>query len=191
MALLTAREAAKYLHVSLFTLGRIEKDRLLVPFRTPGGHRRYNLEMLNEYLERTRSQPTEPEGRVLIVDDGDQLLHILGRAFPSCTFDCARDELQVGMKVAEYKPDLVLVNTSMRALDGRVLCRRLDRRGQALKVLPFDGFGEAGRGTPANAIDLADLHPLQDRIASLLRLGVSTTGSPSRVSEATLQMEEL
>jgi excisionase family DNA binding protein len=54
MALLTAREASEYLRVSLFTLSRIEKGGLLVPFRTPGGHRRYSLEMLNEYLERTR-----------------------------------------------------------------------------------------------------------------------------------------
>lgn len=56
MTLLTAREAAKYLRISLFTLGKIEKQGGLVPFRTPGGHRRYSLAMLNEYLERSRRQ---------------------------------------------------------------------------------------------------------------------------------------
>ena len=190
MALLTAREAAEYLHVSLFTLGRIEKDRLLVPFRTPGGHRRYSLEMLNEYLERTRFQLEEPEGRVLIVDDGDELAHILGMAFPSCSFACARDELQIGMKVAEYKPDLVLVNTSMKALDGRALCRRLDGPTQAIKILPFAGSAEARRGTAANTIDSADLGPLQERIASILGLDLSTATSPPRLPESALQMGE-
>jgi DNA-binding transcriptional MerR regulator len=48
--LLSARGAATYLGISLSTLNRIEKQGLLVPFRTPGGHRRYDLHMLNEYL---------------------------------------------------------------------------------------------------------------------------------------------
>ena len=52
--LLSARGAATYLGISLSTLHRIEKQGLLVPFRTPGGHRRYDLQMLNEYLEITR-----------------------------------------------------------------------------------------------------------------------------------------
>jgi excisionase family DNA binding protein len=48
---LKAREAAQYLRVSLFTLHKIERAGLLTPVRTPGGHRRYTLEMLNRYLE--------------------------------------------------------------------------------------------------------------------------------------------
>jgi len=50
MQLLTAREAAGYLRVSLSTLYRMEHHGLLVPLRTPGGHRRYTLKMLNECL---------------------------------------------------------------------------------------------------------------------------------------------
>ncbi|MBN1148945.1 MAG: helix-turn-helix domain-containing protein [Anaerolineales bacterium] len=48
--LLTAREAAEYLRVSLSTLNRMERRGRLQPLRTPGGHRRYTLEMLNECL---------------------------------------------------------------------------------------------------------------------------------------------
>ena len=48
--LFTAREAAEYLRVSLSTLNRMERRGLLNPLRTPGGHRRYTLEMLNESL---------------------------------------------------------------------------------------------------------------------------------------------
>jgi len=48
--LLTAREAASYLRVSLSTLNRMERAGLLRPLRTPGGHRRYTLAMLNECL---------------------------------------------------------------------------------------------------------------------------------------------
>jgi excisionase family DNA binding protein len=55
--LLTAKEAAAYLRVSLFTLSRIEREGNLVPFRTPGSHRRYSIGMLNEYLEHSRKRP--------------------------------------------------------------------------------------------------------------------------------------
>jgi excisionase family DNA binding protein len=57
--LFTAKEAVAYLGISLSTLNRIEKEGRLVPFRTPGGHRRYDQEMLDEYLESTRLQPVE------------------------------------------------------------------------------------------------------------------------------------
>ena len=54
-SLMTAREAAEYMRISLFTLSKIEKHGDLIPFRTPGGHRRYSIDMLHEYLERSRA----------------------------------------------------------------------------------------------------------------------------------------
>ena len=56
--LLTAKEAAAYLRISLFTLRKIEQQGLLIPYRTPGGHRRYSVDMLNEYLEKSRIPPS-------------------------------------------------------------------------------------------------------------------------------------
>ena len=54
--LLTAKEAAAYFRISLFTLRKIEQQGLVVPYRTPGGHRRYSIDMLNEYLENSRAR---------------------------------------------------------------------------------------------------------------------------------------
>ena len=53
--LLAAKEASKYLGISLSTLRKIERAGLLVPFRTPGGHRRYDRKMLDEYLQKSRN----------------------------------------------------------------------------------------------------------------------------------------
>ena len=65
---LTAGEAAEYLRVSRFTLRKMEIEGSLIPFRTPGGHRRHSLRMLNEYLEDSRissqSQESESESEV-------------------------------------------------------------------------------------------------------------------------------
>jgi excisionase family DNA binding protein len=61
MTILTAKEAAEYLRVSLYTLKRMESEGGLSPFRTPGGHRRYSLKMLDEYLEKSRQYPHRRE----------------------------------------------------------------------------------------------------------------------------------
>jgi excisionase family DNA binding protein len=65
MTILTAKEAADYLRISLYTLRRMESDGSLIPYRTPGGHRRYSLRILNEYLENSRisSPRREYEGK--------------------------------------------------------------------------------------------------------------------------------
>jgi len=52
--LLTAKQAAAYLGISLYTLKKIEYTGYLKPYRTPGGHRRYSQQMLDEYLEESR-----------------------------------------------------------------------------------------------------------------------------------------
>jgi excisionase family DNA binding protein len=58
LKLLTAREAAHYLRVSLSTLNRIERRGMLNPLRIPGGHRRYTVVMLNECLQRGEPENT-------------------------------------------------------------------------------------------------------------------------------------
>jgi len=50
LMLLNAREAAAYLRVSLSTLNRMEKKGTLRSLKTPGGHRRYTIPMLNSCL---------------------------------------------------------------------------------------------------------------------------------------------
>jgi len=53
-SLMNAKEAAKYMRVSVFTLDKMEREGKLTPFRTPGGHRRYSVSMLNKHLHGTR-----------------------------------------------------------------------------------------------------------------------------------------
>lgn len=172
MTLLTAREAAQYLHISLFTLGRIEKQGLLVPFRTPGGHRRYSLEMLNEYLERSRVRLSGREKRILVVDEGKEMVDLLTRTFRAYRCSTASDALGVGMKLAEFKPDLVVVNTKMSGLDGLDLCRRLKRERERVKVLAYEAPRE-GEVHPSN------LDGLKKRIEHLL--GERSLGGSSNV----------
>ena len=51
---LSAKEAARYLRISLPTLWRIEKEGGLVPRRGKGGRRWYTLAQLQRYLDGSR-----------------------------------------------------------------------------------------------------------------------------------------
>lgn|GEM_PF-650700 len=51
---LRAPQAAEYLGVSLMTLTKMEKRGELIPFHTPGGHRRYSIELLEAYVRKNR-----------------------------------------------------------------------------------------------------------------------------------------
>jgi excisionase family DNA binding protein len=170
MGLLTAREAADYLHVSLFTLGRIEREGLLVPFRTPGGHRRYRQEMLDRYLEGSRSYRLNDEGRILVVDEGGELIGALTSALPDCLFTLAQDELHVGFKLAEFRPHLVLVNEAMRHTNAHELCRKLRAQSPSVKALPFHGFERDEKGAGSSAGDASLLDGLCTNIAAALGL---------------------
>ena len=59
---MTARQAAEYLGVSTVTLSKMGKGGELVPFRTPGGHRRYSLEILEEYVQSKRRSAATNRG---------------------------------------------------------------------------------------------------------------------------------
>jgi len=62
LILLTAKEAARYLRVSLSTLHRMERNGWITSFRTPGGHRRYTLQMLNACLARSTELTSRDDG---------------------------------------------------------------------------------------------------------------------------------
>jgi excisionase family DNA binding protein len=166
MVLLTSREAAEYLRVSLFTLGRMEKEGLLQPFRTPGGHRRYSHEMLDDYLESSRRQSGNHRRKILVVGAGEELTGALATALPTCLFQSAHDELEVGVKLAEFRPALVLVNRSNGYLDAQRLCQRITERSPNVTSLPFGGRRRQAQDLQSSKVDAVLLNELSARIAA-------------------------
>lgn len=166
--LLTAREAARYLHVSLFTLGKMEKGGLLSPFRTPGGHRRYSLQMLNDYLERSRLRGSCVAGmdkRVLLVDEPgriDSLIKALGEGYRIAS---ASDPFQMGLRLAEFEPRLVIINVATSQLEGPQLCQQVKREKGELKVLALGPGGEPPPGADAY---LSNPEGLREKVEGLL-----------------------
>lgn len=168
MALLKAREAAEYLNISLATLYRIERDGRLMPFRTCGGHRRYSLAMLNEYLERSRqrflsanpstkhtagvqgNQSPHSAVRILVVGDEPdtvgriiKALHEDGDVYE---FASARTSYEVGVQVVAFKPDLIVLCKVGSETDEVEICKKIksDPQTEHIKVVGIVESGENG-----------------------------------------------
>ena len=164
MSLLRAREAAKYLNVSLATLYRIEKEGKLTPFRTPGGHRRYSLAMLNEYLERSRQRSPSIKHaknvrgdklpgsvvRILVVDDEpdtvELIIKVLRQDSEVYEFASASTGYEVGVQVVAFKPTLIILGMVRPETDGCEVCEKIksDPETGHIKVVGIVGSGENG-----------------------------------------------
>jgi excisionase family DNA binding protein len=162
MSLLRAREAAEYLNVSLATLGRMEKEGELTPFRTPGGHRRYNLEMLNEYLERSRQQslPASPPPnalgdklpdsmvRILVMNDEPDTIELIIDALHENSdvyeFASASTDYEVGAQVAVFRPDLVVLGITGPEASSHEVCKKIKSNPETehIKVVGIVGSAE-------------------------------------------------
>jgi excisionase family DNA binding protein len=168
MSLLRAREAAKYLNISLATLYRIERKGKLAPFRTAGGHRRYSLAMLNEYLEmsRQRSLPARPSMqhpknvrrkdppagvvRVLVVDDEPDTVELIIKALCQDSevyeFASASTCYEVGVQVMAFKPALIVLGILRPETDVCEVCEKIksDPETGHIKIVGIVGSGENG-----------------------------------------------
>jgi excisionase family DNA binding protein len=169
VSLLKAREAAKYLNVSLATLDRMEKESKLTPFRTPGGHRRYSLAMLNEYLEGSRQLPLsvrpsmrqarnvqedklqDGKVRILVVDHEPETVELITRALREdrdvYEFASASNGYEVGVQVVAFKPDIIFLSIARPENDGFEVCKRIKGNPETehIKIVGIVGFAGGGK----------------------------------------------
>jgi len=143
MSLLKAREAANYLSISLTTLYRVEREGRLTPFRTPGGHRRYSLTMLSEYLERSRQRSLSARSsknihgdklsdsavRILVVDDEPDTVELIVKALREDSevyeFASASNGYEAGIQVMAFKPDLIVLGMAGPETDEFEVCKKI------------------------------------------------------------------
>jgi excisionase family DNA binding protein len=165
--LLTAREAADYLRVSLATLNRMDKEGELAPFRTPGGHRRYSLEMLNGYLERSRQRslsaslsitqqgknaPRDHRSdrgvRILVADSEPDTVQWIISALREdrdvYEFASASNGYEVGVQVVAFQPDLIVLSMAKPEIDSVEVCRKIkgDPQTGHIRIVGVVGFAE-------------------------------------------------
>lgn len=128
--------------------------------------------------------------RILVVDDDRAVRESLRRSltFNGYTVDLAVDGLNALEKVAESRPDAVVLDVMMPRLDGLEVCRRLRSAGDDLPILVLtarDSVSERVAGLDAGADDYLPkpfaLEELLARLRALLRRAVPDPDADSEV----------
>jgi CheY-like chemotaxis protein len=121
------------------------------------------------------------DSRVLVVDDNEQNLELIQAYLETlgCRIDTARNGLEALRRVAETRPDLILLDVMMPKMSGFEVCRKLkgDDRTRDIPVIMVTALNELGdieRGVECGTDDFlskpVNKLELLTRVKSLLRV---------------------
>ena len=143
--LMTPSEVAKRLGVSPIAVRSWVSKGWLRSRVTPGGHRRFlwvDVERL--VTEKRHAQAT---CRILVVDDDPQfrafLIDALNMLLPSAEIHEAVDGFQAGMLMAEFHPDLVMLDYTMPGMSGAAVCRMIKSGKSLARVVALTGYADS------------------------------------------------
>lgn len=140
-------EVADLLMVSPVTVRGWAARGLLGAEATPGGHRRFLRAEVERFLrEREAQAPRLRQLKLLIVDDDEMhrgfLVEMLTSLDAPVVVETAADGFEAGIKVAEFAPQVVLLDLMMPGMNGFDACRRIkaDPATQAIRVIAMTGY---------------------------------------------------
>jgi excisionase family DNA binding protein len=144
----TIPEAAEFCVVGRTTMWRWVKSGKVKATAGPGGHHRISTDDLHAFARQHGFAPVSGSSfagaRILIVDDDAAIRDILFQIFIKSGYlaTTAVDGFDAGVKVSEFKPEIILMDLMMPGMDGVETCRRIkdnpDTAG--IRVLIMTGF---------------------------------------------------
>jgi excisionase family DNA binding protein len=186
--LLTTGEIADYCQVSRVTVFQWIRKEQIPAFSTPGGHYRVKLSDFRRFLEQydmpvDRAFFNQDKERILVVDDNSQVADFIASALEGDDeeyrreLEKAADGFEAGLKIASFKPHLVVLDLMMPGLNGFKVCEQVksDPETRDIKVLVVTGYASdenISRALELGADDYLvkplDTQELQDRVRELL-----------------------
>lgn len=144
-------EVARMLGVSAMTVVRWIDKGLIPAFRTPGNHRRILRDDLKHFIRKmgfpVPSLLMGDRWKVLVVDDEEDVVEVLARAFESKNGKYevfkAQDGVTAMIEVGRVKPDVLLLDMVLPGIDGIEVCRRI----KANKYLTTNIVAISGKAT--------------------------------------------
>jgi excisionase family DNA binding protein len=141
---LTLGQAATYLGVAQSTIRKWSDGGRLPAFYTPGGHRRFRRNDLDEFLSGSRGASADGGGaRILVVDDDERLREYLRVNLEMDGFSVREaGSADEGLAALEEEvPDLILLDVMMPQMDGFEMLRRVQERHGvgSIPVIMFSG----------------------------------------------------
>jgi excisionase family DNA binding protein len=181
---LAPSEVAELLMVNPVTVRQWAARGLLRSLTTPGGHRRFLLKDVEDFM---RSRGTTPvprnsgrPDRVLVINDDPQtcrsIVELIGRYAPQVDTEIAHDGFDAGVKAASFRPHALVLDLTMSGLDGCEVCRKLRERPvlNRIRIVAITGLPSADNAERvlAAGADACLSKPLDsDRLVAELGLG--------------------
>ena len=149
----TTGQVAKYCYVTHRAVLKWVASGKLKAYRTPGKHSRVSLEDFRGFLKEynmpipAELKPPDAHKKILIVDDDRGMVHSLQRLLMlenKYIIEAAFDGFEAGRQFAQFKPDFIILDMRMPALDGYQVCAniRSDPKNKNVKILAISGFSE-------------------------------------------------
>lgn len=140
----TTYQIGKFCQVNIRTVIRWIETGKLKAYSTPGGHRRVKWSDLITFLTQNRMPiPQELEEakrkKILVVDDDLDFLDIVTKmlqGIPDAEIRTTSSGFDAGVLVAEWLPDLILLDFIMPDLDGFEVTRKI-KSNPRLKKIPI------------------------------------------------------
>ena len=142
---LTLGQAATYVGVAQSTMRKWTDSGRVSSFKTPGGHRRYRRNDLDQFLEGSgRVGPSTVAGPVILIVDDDAKLREYVRVNLEAEGYVVREASSAdeGLEsLDEESPDLILLDVMMPRVDGWEMLRHVQEKHGvgAIPVIMFSG----------------------------------------------------
>ena len=146
---LTPNEVAELLMVNPVTVRQWAARGLLRSLTTPGGHRRFLLNDVEEFARSRGATPIVHSGRperILIVDDDHNVSSLIAELIEQrdsqVETEIARDGFEAGVMVESFRPHAMVLDLMMPGIDGFEVCRRLRSRPTLnhIRIVAVTGF---------------------------------------------------
>ncbi|MDO8734986.1 MAG: response regulator, partial [Elusimicrobiota bacterium] len=161
---LTTYQISQMVNVDITTvIDWIDKG-LLKAYKTPGGHRRIKWDDLVEFLKKyempipeklnvvapsygAKNQASQGDAttkKILIVDDNEDILEFISRAikkfYKNIKIKLETEGFIAGKRIAEFKPDLLILDIKLPGMDGFEVLEHLDKSEKQLKILAITAY---------------------------------------------------
>ena len=144
----TIPEAAIICSVGRTTMWRWVKSGELKVSTTLGGKYRISKADLEKFIIKNNVYPLthrhSPKRKILIVDDDRNIQRALTSLLVNEKYETetASDGFEAGIKVMQYKPDLIILDLFMPGMDGFEVCERMknDPNTSHIKILAVTGY---------------------------------------------------
>ncbi len=153
--IVTTREAAKMLGVSLRTVQLWVESGVLNAWKTPGGHRKVTIASINKIIENRKNsirtdEDSSPPGKntfsILIVEDDEALRNLFKIYFSNWKLQVnvsfAANGFEGLIDLGKRTPDLLITDLMMPNIDGFELIRHLKKTKEYanLDIIVFTGL---------------------------------------------------